>query len=45
MTAWISKSFCILVTFGLMALMIVLGIMIPARRAMRIKPAIALKDE
>lgn len=42
---WGRTSFCILVTFGLMALMIVLGIMIPARRAMRIKPAIALKDE
>lgn len=42
---WGRTSLCILVTFGLMALMIVLGIIIPARRAMRIKPAIALKDE
>lgn len=42
---WVRTPVCILITYGLMALMIVLGIMIPARRAMRIKPAIALKDE
>lgn len=42
---WVRTPLCILITYGLMTLMIVLGIMIPARRAMRIKPAIALKDE
>lgn len=42
---WVRTPVCILITYGLMALMITLGIMIPARRAMRIKPAIALKDE
>lgn len=42
---WVRTPATILITFGLMAVMIVLGIMIPARRAMKIKPAIALKDE
>lgn len=42
---WVRTPVCILITYGLMTLMITLGIMIPARRAMRIKPAIALKDE
>lgn len=42
---WVRTPATILITFALMALMIVLGILIPARRAMNIKPAIALKDE
>ena len=33
------------ISFLLMALMIVAGIYIPARKAMKIDPAIALKDE
>lgn len=43
--SWGRTSICILITYLLMSLMIVLGILIPARRAMRIQPAIALKDE
>lgn len=42
---WVRTPATILISFALMALMIVLGILIPARRAMKIKPAIALKDE
>lgn len=42
---WFRTPLTILIAFALMAVMIVLGILIPARRAMRIKPAIALKDE
>lgn len=42
---WVRTPATILITFALMAMMIVLGILIPARRAMNIKPAIALKDE
>lgn len=33
------------ITFGLMALMITIGVWFPAYKAMRIEPAIALKDE
>ncbi len=36
---------CVLITFGLMSLMILLGVLIPANRAMSVAPAIALKDE
>lgn len=36
---------CVLISWGFMALMILLGIFIPANRAMSIAPAIALKDE
>lgn len=36
---------CILISWGFMALMILLGIIIPANRAMKIAPADALKDE
>ncbi len=35
----------VVATYLLMALMIVLGIWFPASRAMKIEPAIALKDE
>ncbi|MDE6587669.1 MAG: ABC transporter permease [Paramuribaculum sp.] len=42
---WVRTPATILISFALMALMIVLGILIPARRAMKIKPAVALKDE
>lgn len=38
-------ALCSGITFGLMALMIVAGISIPASRAMRIEPADALRDE
>ena len=36
---------CALVTFALLALMIVLGIWFPARKAMKIEPALVLKSE
>lgn len=36
---------CALISFGVLALMIVLGILIPALRAMRLSPARALADE
>ena len=36
---------CVVMTFALMALMIFLGTVIPANRAMRLQPAIALKEE
>lgn len=36
---------CLLISWGLMSVMIFLGIVIPANRAMKIAPAIALKDE
>lgn len=36
---------CLLISWGFMALMIFLGIVIPANRAMKIAPAVALKDE
>ncbi|MDE6187648.1 MAG: ABC transporter permease, partial [Duncaniella sp.] len=36
---------CLLVSFALMALMIIFGILIPANRAMKIAPAKALMDE
>lgn len=42
---WPRMIACIAITFALMSLMIVLGIFIPARRAMRIEPATALHDE
>jgi putative ABC transport system permease protein len=35
----------VVITYLLMALMIVLGILFPARKAMKTEPAIALKDE
>ena len=36
---------CVVMTFALMALMIFLGTVIPANRAMKLQPAIALKEE
>lgn len=42
---WERTGFCILATYVVMSLMIVLGAMAPALRAMHINPAIALKDE
>lgn len=43
--SWHRTGLCILITYAIMALMIVLGTLPPAIKAMRIKPAIALKDE
>lgn len=43
--SWDRTTLCVVITYAMMALIITLGIMIPARRAMRIRPAIALKDE
>ena len=43
--AWPRFLACGAITYGLMALMILLGIAIPARRAMHITPAEALRDE
>lgn len=43
--SWERTSICILTTYGMMAFMITLGIMLPAYRAMHVRPAIALKDE
>ncbi len=42
---WGRTTFCIVITAAMMALMIALGILIPAYRAMKINPATALKDE
>lgn len=36
---------CVLLTYALMALMILLGTLIPACRAMKLQPAVALKEE
>ena len=36
---------CVVVAWGLMALMILLGTLIPANRAMKIAPAEALNEE
>ena len=36
---------CVLLTYALMALMILLGTVIPAYRAMKLQPAVALKEE
>ena len=43
--AWPRFLACGAITYGLMALMIVLGVTFPARRAMHIAPAEALRDE
>ncbi len=43
--SWHRTGCCILITYIVMAIMIVLGTLPPAIKAMRIKPAIALKDE
>lgn len=43
--SWERTGFCILITYAIMFVMIVLGAMAPALRAMHINPAIALKDE
>ena len=42
---WDRMIVCVLIVAALMALMIVAGICFPARKAMKIEPAIALKDE
>lgn len=42
---WGRLLFCAGITFGLMALMITIGIGIPARKAMKVQPAEALHDE
>lgn len=42
---WNRMIVCALIAAALMALMIVAGIWFPARKAMKIEPAIALKDE
>lgn len=42
---WGRTTLCILITAAMMAIMIILGIIIPAYRAMNVNPAIALKDE
>ena len=36
---------CGFISLALMGIMILLGILFPARRAMKVEPAIALKDE
>lgn len=36
---------CAFITYALIALMIIAGISIPARRAMNLDPAVALHDE
>lgn len=43
--SWERSCVCIAVTYLLMALMIVLGTLPPALKAMRVNPATALKDE
>lgn len=42
---WARFWLCIAITFGAMLVMILIGIAIPAYRAMRIAPALALHDE
>lgn len=43
--AWGHLLLCIAITYAVMALMTVAGILIPARKAMRLDPATALRDE
>ena len=43
--SWGRFLICAAITYLLLAVMIVLGIMVPALRAMRLQPAIALHDE
>lgn len=38
-------SFCVILTFVMMSVMIILGTAIPAYRAMKLQPAVALKEE
>lgn len=42
---WPRMIACILIVFAIMAVMIVCGVSVPARRAMRVNPAEALHDE
>ena len=42
---WITPLIAFGIAMVLMALMIIIGVIFPARRAMRIEPAIALKEE
>lgn len=43
--SWIPSIIAFLISIALMAIMIVIGIYFPARKAMEIEPALALKDE
>lgn len=43
--AWGHLLLCIAITYAVMAVMTIAGILIPARKAMRLDPATALRDE